>query len=186
MANGNVRAEKEVPAKVYTIDAENNIGAHTGQEVPAGATSFASAGDLEAISTAWPAKRLMEIWNRLPNMTPVSKFTDRKTAVRRIWQALNLPELPGAQPHEHAAKTASRKTGKAKGPAKAQAGETKTERIIALLKRPEGATLKAIMTATGWQAHSVRGFISAQLTKRMGLKVKSFKRAGERVYRIRN
>jgi hypothetical protein len=57
---------------------------------------------------------------------------------------------------------------------------------MALLKRPEGATLKAIMAATGWQAHSVRGFLSGQLNKRMGLKVKSFKRDGERVYRVRS
>jgi len=41
------------------------------------------------------------------------------------------------------------------------------------------------MTATGWQAHRVRGFISAQLSKRMGLRVKSFPREGQRVYRIR-
>jgi hypothetical protein len=41
------------------------------------------------------------------------------------------------------------------------------------------------MAATGWQAHSVRGFISGQLTKRMRLKVKSFRRDGERVYTIR-
>jgi hypothetical protein len=42
------------------------------------------------------------------------------------------------------------------------------------------------MSATGWQAHSIRGFISAQLGKRMGLRVKSFTRAGERVYKIRS
>jgi hypothetical protein len=41
------------------------------------------------------------------------------------------------------------------------------------------------MSATGWQAHSVRGFISGQLGKRLGLRVKSFERDGERVYLIR-
>ncbi len=61
---------------------------------------------------------------------------------------------------------------------------TKASRVIALLSRPAGATLKEIMAETAWQAHSVRGFISGQLTKKMGLKVKSFKRDGERVYRI--
>jgi hypothetical protein len=55
-----------------------------------------------------------------------------------------------------------------------------------MLKRPEGATLTAIMTATGWQAHSVRGFISGQLTKKSHFKVKSFQRNGERVYGIRS
>ena len=49
---------------------------------------------------------------------------------------------------------------------------------------PAGSTLKAIMRATGWQAHSVRGFVSGQLGKKMGLRVKSFRREGERVYRV--
>ena len=42
------------------------------------------------------------------------------------------------------------------------------------------------MDLTGWQSHSVRGFISAQLRKRMGFKIQSFKRDGERIYRIRS
>jgi hypothetical protein len=50
------------------------------------------------------------------------------------------------------------------------------------MRQPKGASLKAILRATGWQAHSVRGFISGQLRKKMGLSVFSFRRAGERVY----
>jgi hypothetical protein len=61
---------------------------------------------------------------------------------------------------------------------------TKTEQIIAMLKKPSGASLKAIMRATGWQAHS--GFISGKLGRQMGLKVKSVERDGERVYSLRN
>src|SRR5712671_3761490 len=68
---------------------------------------------------------------------------------------------------------------------KRAASHNKTERVIALLERPEGATLKAIMRATGWPTHSVRGFISGQLKKKMGLKVRSLKREGERVYSIK-
>jgi Protein of unknown function (DUF3489) len=41
------------------------------------------------------------------------------------------------------------------------------------------------MKATGWQAHSVRGFLSGQLGKKMGLRVRSFQRNGERVYAIK-
>jgi len=63
---------------------------------------------------------------------------------------------------------------------------TKSEIVIALLRKPGGATLKTLMTATGWQAHSVRGFISGQLTKKLQLKVRSFKRDGERAYSIRS
>ncbi len=57
--------------------------------------------------------------------------------------------------------------------------------VLDMLKRPDGATLADIMSATSWQAHSVRGFISGSLTKKMGLKVESLKREdGVRVYRI--
>jgi len=61
----------------------------------------------------------------------------------------------------------------------------KTARVIALLERPKGATLKELMRATGWQTHSVRGLISGQLKKKLKLKVRSFKREGERVYSIK-
>jgi len=57
--------------------------------------------------------------------------------------------------------------------------------VVALLQQPSGATLQEIMAATGWQPHSVRGFISAQLSKRLGFRVKSFEREGARVYQIR-
>jgi hypothetical protein len=52
-------------------------------------------------------------------------------------------------------------------------GGSKTAKVLDLLKRTEGATLKELMNATGWQAHSVRGFLSGTLGKKMGLKVTS-------------
>jgi hypothetical protein len=62
---------------------------------------------------------------------------------------------------------------------------SKTEAILGLMKRPGGTTLKAIMEATDWQAHSVRGFISGTLGKKMGLTVVSAKAEnGERSYSI--
>jgi hypothetical protein len=62
---------------------------------------------------------------------------------------------------------------------------SKAAKIIDLLKRPNGATLTEIMKATDWQAHSIRGFISGSLGKKMGLTVVSAKREnGERVYSI--
>jgi hypothetical protein len=63
---------------------------------------------------------------------------------------------------------------------------TKTAKILELLKRPGGATLKQLMAATKWQAHSVRGFLSAALKKKRGLPIESIQRAdGERSYRIK-
>ena len=57
--------------------------------------------------------------------------------------------------------------------------------ILALLKQLDGATLEQLMKTTGWQAHSVRGFLSI-LGKKKGLAVESTKSAeGERTYRIK-
>ena len=61
---------------------------------------------------------------------------------------------------------------------------TKSERITALLRRAKGASIAEIMTATGWQSHSVRGFISGTLVKQKGLKLESEKTNGERRYRV--
>ena len=62
---------------------------------------------------------------------------------------------------------------------------TKEALLIAMLRRPEGATIAQIIEATGWQPHTVRGAISGALKKKRGLEVKSEKNeGGERVYRI--
>jgi hypothetical protein len=69
-------------------------------------------------------------------------------------------------------------------PAKTREG-SKTEQAITLMKAPGGTTLKTLMEAFGWQAHSVRGFISGTLTKKMELNVVSTKgEDGQRTYTI--
>jgi len=61
---------------------------------------------------------------------------------------------------------------------------TKTAKILALLKRPSGASLQQLRKVTGWQAHSVRGFLSGTVKKKMGWRVVSTKpQEGERSYR---
>ena len=61
---------------------------------------------------------------------------------------------------------------------------TKSERITMLLRRAMGASIAEIVGATGWQHHSIRGFISGTIGKRKGLTITSGKINGERRYRI--
>ena len=61
---------------------------------------------------------------------------------------------------------------------------SKQMRIVGLLSRPSGATIAGIMQSTGWQPHSVRGFLAAVVRKKLELRLESEKSDGERVYRI--
>jgi hypothetical protein len=174
---------------IFTIDTENNITAtDAGAAIPENTQQFRSQKELSKLAADWPAERLVEIWNSLPGVKPVKKFTTRPVAVGRIWKAIqNL----GADGGEHAPTKARTKAKPAKkaslkrNAAPARDGSKKAA-VIAMLKRKAGATLEAIMKATEWQAHSVRGFISGALIKKAGLKIESFKRQdGERAYAIR-
>jgi hypothetical protein len=199
--------------------------------------------------------RLVEIWNSIPGVTAVGKFTNRKVATERIWKAIRglgntapksespvaepvvvevaptepevtvvevgaevveaqpIAEVPasptnselapaetvadaGAQVPEGAtvspdAPKPSRQKKAPQTPKKAtepKAGGpregSKTATVIALLQRPNGATLEEIMTQMGWQKHTVRGFMAGAM-KKAGHTVESFKsEKGERSYRI--
>lgn len=79
-----------------------------------------------------------------------------------------------ARAAQRSAKTALRKAEPApraasvKKPATAARSGTKTDKILDLLKRPGGVTLQELVKATGWQPHSVRGFLSSTIGKKMG------------------
>ena len=61
---------------------------------------------------------------------------------------------------------------------------SKQARVIAMLQSPTGTTIAAIMKATGWQQHSVRGFLAGVVRKRLKLKLASNKVNGNRIYQI--
>jgi hypothetical protein len=178
----------------FTLDNDKNITAY--DATPAAqdnVVAFATEKELTKLSADWPITRFVEVWNAFAgappfgDLKPVKKFTDRKTAVARIWKAIQaLTPAPAQQ----AAPVAPKKAKATKGATAKDATPTardgsKKAIVLDMLKRPEGATLADIMSATAWQAHSVRGFISGSLGKKMGLKIESAKRDdGQRAYKL--
>jgi len=80
--------------------------------------------------------------------------------------------------------TAKRRFKKSSSPAEGR-GNTKKAIVLELLRRKEGAMIAEIAKATEWQNHSIRGFLSGTVSKKMGLALESVKNeAGERTYRI--
>jgi hypothetical protein len=176
----------------FAIDNDCTITAYlTGEAIPDDHVRFSSEKELSKLAANWPTERLVDIWNGFAgvppfgDLKPVKKFTDRKTAVARIWraiQALTPTPVPRAAP---VAPKPAKQTKEAARPTDAREGSKKAI-VLELLRRPEGATLREIMSATGWMAHSMRGFISGALGKKMGLTVESLKTAeGARAYRIK-
>ena len=191
--------------RTFTIDQENKITVFASEkQVKTGQTSgtefFSTQEELAKLASEWPSERLVLIWNSLTGVEPVKKFTDRKTAIARIWkaiQSLQPASAEGAETTAPAHDVGSRRTTKTKATRKAKVEKkaardakgpregSKTAIILDLIRRPKGATLEELMSAADWQAHSVRGFLSAVVGKKMGLKLKSSKREdGKRLYQI--
>jgi hypothetical protein len=109
-------------------------------------------------------KRLLALWNALPGVEKRRKVGDRGALIDQLWSAIEA--LPDPEPQSNA-----------KGPSKQDA-------VIAMLRRPEGATVDEVASATGWQRHTVRGVFSGTLKKKLGLSLASAKEERGRVYRI--
>lgn len=207
--------------KHFTIDAENNITVHASRKEARETDAGVFATEEQFADLIGPDnKRLIEIWNTLPGVRPVTKFTSRKTATERIWKAVQnlgeatppavtepveaetpeaaLPELTQpVEPHtpvvapveaelDNEASLESGAATAAKTP-KTREG-SKTSRVIELLKREGGVTLKELMVEMGWQSHTTRALLSAggTLAKKHGLTVLSTKgENGDRRYELK-
>ena len=115
------------------------------------------------------------------------------TPAKRPWVAAQRGHVAPSKGKSATKATTAKKANKgaksAKSPKKATGARegTKAAKFLDLLKRSGGATGKDLMKATGWQAHSVRGFISGVLGKKMGLTVTSTKAEdGERRYSVKS
>src|SRR6201987_3842420 len=145
--------------RVYII---GNDGITLCREPPAavaeGEIVVASKEELHAAQLS--GKRLLALWNALPDVEKRRKVADRDVLIDQLWSAIET--LPDPQP--------------VRG--------SKQAEVIALLRRPEGATVDEVGAATGWQPHTVRGVFSGALKKKLGLAGVAAKEERGRVYRI--
>ena len=111
-----------------------------------------------------PGRTRSPLWNALPGVEKRKKVGDREALIDQLWSAIEA--LPEPEPPSDA-----------KRPSKQNA-------VIAMLRRPEGATVDEVANATGWQRHTVRGVFSGTLKTKLGLTLASGQEERGRVYRI--
>ena len=120
---------------------------------------------------------------------PAEQPTPAKKPQAAAHRAHVAPSKAKSSTKASPAKKASKGAKSAQSPKKKATGArqgSKTAKVLDLLKRSGGASLKELMKATAWQAHSVRGFLSGVLGKKMGLTVTSTKAEdGERRYSVK-
>jgi len=143
---------------------------------------------------AIPKAGQLPLWKRGPNDEPLSLVITPKGLVAIGVEPEGKPaeaNSPVTQTKRRASKLTGPKPQKARSAKAAtrrqkltQRANSKIAKVVEMLRRPTGSTVKAIMTATGWQAHSVRGAISGAIKKKLGLKVTSELRGDDRFYRV--
>jgi hypothetical protein len=155
--------------RIYII---GNDGITLCREPPAaindGEIAVASKEELQAAPLS--GKRLLQLWNALPGVDKRKKVGDREMLIDQLWSAIEALPEPEPEPD-------LKPQPETKRPSKQDA-------VIAMLQRPEGATVDEVASAMGWQRHTVRGLFSGALKKKLGLTVASAQEERGRVYRI--
>jgi hypothetical protein len=155
--------QENSPMRTYIIGNDGiALCGGTPAKVSEGEIVVASKEELHAAPLN--GKRLLALWNALPDVERRRKVGDREALLDQLWSAIEA--LPDPEP-----------PGNPKRP-------SKQEVVIAMLRQPEGATVDEVASVTGWQRHTVRGVFSGTLKKKLGLSLASAKEDRGRVYRI--
>jgi hypothetical protein len=139
-----------------------------------------------------PARGTLPVWRRDENEGALAlRLT--QAGLDAIGLGKTSPATGDAEPQSAAvraprkAQASRRKQGtasSAKIPAGHRAGRSKQDRVLTMLRRPAGTTIPAVMKATGWQQHSVRGFFAGVVRKKLRFTLVSDKTPQGRIYRI--
>jgi len=107
---------------------------------------------------------------------------DSAATAKAVAQA--APSKASAKARSRPGKASANATSAKRITKRRQTDGSKQDRVIALLRRREGATLAALVKATGWKQHSIRGFLAGTVRKKLKLALVSEKVDGVRTYRI--
>jgi hypothetical protein len=155
--------QENPPMRIYII---GNDGITLCREAPAtvneGEIAVVSKEELHAGRLS--GKRLLALWNAMPGIERRKKIGDREALIDQLWSAIEA--LPDPDPQSDTNRP------------------SKQAAVIAMLQRPEGATVEEVASAMGRQRHTVRGLFSGTLKKKLGLEVASAREERGRVYRI--
>jgi hypothetical protein len=131
---------------------------------PANEGEIVISSNEELHTAALSGKRLLALWNTLPDVEKRRKVGDREALIDELWSVIEM--LPAPEPQLDAKRP------------------SKQDKVIAMLRRPEGVTVDEVASVTGWQRHTVRGVFSGTLKKKLGLTLDSAQEERGRVYRI--
>ena len=161
--SGRVVNQENPPMRIYII---GDDGITLCREAPTAVneSEIAVASNEELHAARISGKQRLTLWNALPGVEKRRKVGDRDALIDQLWAAIEL--LPGPEPQSDAKR------------------RSKQDVIIAMLRRPEGATGDEVASTTGWQRHTVRGVFSGTLRKKLGLTLASAQEERGRVYRI--
>jgi len=155
--------QENPPMRIYII---GNDGITLCREASAtvndGEIAVASNEELHAAPVS--GKRLLALWNALPGVEKRRRVGNRGALIDQLWSAIEA--LPEPEPQSDTKRP------------------SKQDEVIAMLRRPEGATVDEVASATGWQRHTVRGVFSGTLKKKLGLTIASANEERGRVYRL--